>query len=499
MAYRRRDWWLGLGGVLMLTVLVYLPTLRDPFAGDDYLVLGPVRNSAPWALIGNSIILRDNIPYWRPLVSPLYALEVHGLGLHPLPYHLIALGLHLVCVVLLARIGLALTGRPSVGLAGALLWGAGAAHATAVAQISSTVELLSVPFYFGAVLCVVQWTRHDARSGRWRYLAALALFVLGILAKESVASAAGVITVLFGLALLAPGRNGHPLAHRLRAFVAAVAPFWLVVLPYIAFTYLTDRSDPTGIANLMYHPGVHVFENLWWLLARLAWPAGVGSGTLAPDGTFGAGPPVALAGHIGAGLLVVAGLYVLWRGPHAARALVLWTVIALTPLTPWLPQLMLGRFTYQAAAPFALLVAWGGAVLAGRVGRHLPSVLPRWAMGVALLAFLVSFNAPLTVVHNRERSREAADYQLLVSALRRELPEASEGTRVEIVGGPWRGPYHALYLAAVVDTLYGAGRVHIEQRDAVTGSVVRVDGRVQSRPPEVIVLAYARGELHRVL
>ena len=490
-------------GVLALVTLVYAPTLNDWFGGDDFLVIGPVKAMGPWEGVWRAFLMRDNIVYWRPLVSPLYALDVYGFGLQPLGYHLVVLALHLTNVTLLALVARALTGRWGVALAAAALFGVHAAHTTTVAQISSTVELFSVVWYLAAVLCAVRWaTRTNpspspspARRGessrppfpvgkgvrglgfnRW-YLLSLVAFVLALLTKESTASAAGVLTVLFAFYVAWPRWQQTGYARTaLGALVRAAAPFWLVVLPYIVLVYITDTADESGIVRQMYRPGPHIGQNLWWLLARLAAPLKTGRG-----------PTVSVAGHLGAALLLLGGALIAWRGSRSARFLALWTLIALTPLTLWRPDLLLGRFTYQAAAPFAVLLALAGAWLVERLGAARPRL--RQPAGGALTLAAALLLGLLTIDQNRERTREGEDYRLLVTALQREAPTAPPGGAITLLGGPWSGPFHALYLAAVADTLYGPGAVRLTQTDAETeaqenGALrLRFDGETLRRAP----------------
>jgi hypothetical protein len=197
----------------------------------------------------------------------------------------------------------------------------------------------------------------------------------------------------------------------------------------------------------------------------------------------GHGPDVSMAGHLGAALLLIAALLIAVRGSPLARFLALWTFIALTPLALWRPDMMLGRFTYQAAVPFSLLLALGigwclarswsalsaGALAAGEFQRHevhkrlrpantLDDPVAR-GRPVRAFAFLgcgvvLGSAAFLTISQNRERTREALDY----GTLWERLPAAGAvlaGTEIVVSGGPFAGPYHALYLQAVADTRYG--------------------------------------------
>src|SRR5947209_11913681 len=92
--FSRRLWLLGLVAVLVAVAAVYAPTVNDYFGGDDFMVLGPTHAAGPWELVWRAFLFRDDIPYWRPLVSPLYAIEVHTFWLRPWPYHVVVIGLH---------------------------------------------------------------------------------------------------------------------------------------------------------------------------------------------------------------------------------------------------------------------------------------------------------------------------------------------------------------------------------------------------------------------
>jgi hypothetical protein len=346
----RGAWAAGLIVVLACVAAVYAPTVDDYFGGDDFMVLGPVRALGPWELIWKSFVFQDGIPYWRPLVSPIYAFEVHLFGLRPWPYHVVVIALHLVNVALVAAVARVLTGRRGVALGAALIFGIHPAKTTTVPMISSTVELFGMAWYLLAVLCCLHFARGDGR--RWYWLGLLA-FILGLMAKESVASAAAVISLAFLLLGTLPRlRAGGRWPAEAKRLVLLVLPFWALVVPYTIVTFLENRADPTGVARVMYFVGPHIGQNLWWFLARLAAPLEIGRG-----------PTVSDYGHVGAALLLFAGAWALLYGSNAARLLVLWTAIALTPLALWRPDYLVGRFTYMATAPFAILIALAAALL----------------------------------------------------------------------------------------------------------------------------------------
>ena len=461
----RCRWLLSLAAVLAMVALVYAPTVDDYFGGDDFLVLGPVRAVAPWDLVWRSVLAQDGIPYWRPLVAPLYALEVRRFGLTPWPYHLIVIALHLLNVALLAQLAWALTGRRWLALAAALIFGIHPAKTTTVAMISSTVELFSMGWYLTVLLCCLRWLRGGHAARRW-YWASVAAFVLGLLAKESVASAAAVVTVLCFLFHVLPAwRATGQLGRAAGGFLLRVLPFWVLVVPYTALTFHMTRQGADDYARAMYFVGPHIGQNLWWFLARLAVPLELGEG-----------PHVDAAGHAGAALLLLAAAVILVRGTAEVRCLLLWMLLALTPLALWRPEYLLGRFTYMATAPFAILLALAGAWLVRCLGGALPHPIPRWTPAAALLVGGSVVLGGLTVDQSRDRTREGDTYRLLVSHLQREYPVLPAGSRVVLLNGVWSGPFHAIFLNAVADTLYGPGCVRILNSDAPSPPPAAVTG-----------------------
>ncbi len=116
--------------------------------------------------------------------------------------------------------------------------------------------------------------------------------------------------------------------------------------------------------------------------------------------------------------------------------------------------------------------------LSGRIAPYRPAARREALLAGLLLVAAVAFLAPLTLAQNRERTREGESYRLLVSALQREVPQPSAPGTIVLVDGVWPGPFHALYLDAVAETLYGRGRVRLlnvapgESFPTVAGTVV---------------------------
>ena len=129
---------------------------------------------------------------YYPLIHSLFWLEHHLWGDWPAGYHWLNIVLHCASALLLVRILQALE-IPGAWLAGAIF----ALHpiqAESVAWISELKNMLSGVFYFGSMLAYLKFDRTRNRAS---YIAALILFLLGLLSKTVIATLPGAILVIF--------------------------------------------------------------------------------------------------------------------------------------------------------------------------------------------------------------------------------------------------------------------------------------------------------------
>ena len=99
-----------LGGILIATAVLYLPSVRNGWVYDDPLQI--VNNDLlhTWAGIGKSFIYDswwflypDNLPasaYYRPLQATWFGLNYMILGNHPAAWHLEKIVVELIAVIL---------------------------------------------------------------------------------------------------------------------------------------------------------------------------------------------------------------------------------------------------------------------------------------------------------------------------------------------------------------------------------------------------------------
>ena len=184
-------WIIAVAGVLPL-----LPTLRAAFVYDDTTIIRDNALLRGWDALGRVW----GAPYWptagadvsglyRPLHVALLALVWNAGGGAARPFHVYALALYALVVVLLWRML-----RRGVGVAaatlGALWFATHPLHVETVASVANTAELLVVLFTIALVWllsrAVSSTTARATRLGEWRVAAgAAALTAAAVLSKES--------------------------------------------------------------------------------------------------------------------------------------------------------------------------------------------------------------------------------------------------------------------------------------------------------------------------
>ncbi|MCZ7582745.1 MAG: hypothetical protein M5R36_05085 [Deltaproteobacteria bacterium] len=89
--------------VVIVTALSYAPSIGKPFLWDDFPFI--VTPSADRALTDiPSYFAQDQHLLYRPLRATAYTIAHALFGLHPLPYRVIAIGLHLALTLLFLSI-----------------------------------------------------------------------------------------------------------------------------------------------------------------------------------------------------------------------------------------------------------------------------------------------------------------------------------------------------------------------------------------------------------
>jgi tetratricopeptide (TPR) repeat protein len=168
--------------------------------------------------------------FYRPLTVSSYALNFGVGGFEPFGYHLTNVLLHLANALLVFSVAYLLSRHSILSTAVALLFGLHPINTEVVAWISGRGDLLGTFFFLGAlVLYMRAYPPERARESqvripRWIVGAGLLAFMLGLLAKESVATLV-VVLVLYELTFRGSTRGKG----------VRLVPFIVVLVAYLGW------------------------------------------------------------------------------------------------------------------------------------------------------------------------------------------------------------------------------------------------------------------------
>ncbi len=234
-----------LGGILLATLAMYLPSLRNGWVFDDFSEVVNNKLIGSGSFFWKSFIYDGwwfrnpkQLPqsaYYRPLQNVWFWLNFHLLGVNPVGWHLEKIVLHLVAVVLCFRVAQMLTRSNAVALLTAAIFGLMPAHVEGVVWMSAIPEPLSTVFELAAILCLIGrkpgWSR-GMLSSLGFYACALLTHETSILFPLIVGSY--VFLIERGSDRQAPDRNSETFAQRCIAAARVAVPFGLLVIAYLA-------------------------------------------------------------------------------------------------------------------------------------------------------------------------------------------------------------------------------------------------------------------------
>ena len=215
-ARRRARWMLALA-ISLVTLCLYLPSLRSEFVlwdDNEYVYNNPWIRSLDWAFFRH-VLTDASGSYWQPLTHISHAIDYALWGFRPAGHHLTNIVLHAVVTFFVVVFAMRLWDRArdlrvlaggrqgsgtdqssgdapvliTAGVAG-ILFGIHPVHVESVAWVSERKDLLCALFF---VLGMLAYLRNDGRAGpdgssrqffrRPSYWGALAFFALALLSK----------------------------------------------------------------------------------------------------------------------------------------------------------------------------------------------------------------------------------------------------------------------------------------------------------------------------
>ncbi len=260
--------------VLLLALLVNLNVLQNGFGWDDETIIPNLQPPETWRQfvrliqsdLGSVTLSKENVPYFRPIVSISYQLDNILWGHHPAGFHLSVLLAHLISTVLVFFLARALvtaaarsslTGRNPAPInrfipyLAAALFSVHPAHAEAVAWIAGRNDVFCTAFMLASLLLYIWFRKTD---GRTAFALSMLFFIFALLTKET---AVGLVILfpLYDYLSMAPvtldaDRQGRGAPHGVtpvRALLRRIGPGWLIPLAILGL-YVWIRT------NKIVHP-----------------------------------------------------------------------------------------------------------------------------------------------------------------------------------------------------------------------------------------------------
>lgn len=366
-------WHRRLAGALLVlaTLAVYARVAGHEFVGYDdpgYVTANPVvqrglsLDGVAWAFTTTAM------SNWHPVTWLSHLLDVQCFGLAPAGHHLVSVALHALSAALLFLLLARLTDRPWRSLTVAALFALHPLHVESVAWVAERKDVLSGVLWHLTLLLYVEWTR---RPGPGRYLAALACFAAGLMAKPMLVTLPVVLLLLdaWPLARWKASAGPGPLrpASSLPALVREKLPFLALSLASSAVTIYAQHQGGS-MAGLREAPLGLRAENAVVAAASYLglaiWPRDLAVLYPLPPSI----PAWRVAVSAGVLLAITAGVTLrARRAPYLAVGWS-WFLVTLLPVIGLVQvgaQSMADRYTYLPLTGIFLMAVWGGAELVG--------------------------------------------------------------------------------------------------------------------------------------
>jgi len=255
------DLWICLF-LLVAVLAVYLQVRTHDFVTyDDPIYVTDnqqVRNGLTWdGAIWAFTTFRDS--NWFPLTWLSHMLDAQLFGLDSGWHHLTNVFIHTLSTLLLFGVLRRITGTCWQSAMVALLFGVHPLHVESVAWIAERKDVLSALFW---MLTLWAYSAYAARPGRGRYLMALLVFCLGLMAKPMLVTLPVVLLLLDYW----PLRRGRRFVEKLPFFAASLASS---IVAYVAHqrggavASLDVVPLATRIENALITYVIYILKTFW--------------------------------------------------------------------------------------------------------------------------------------------------------------------------------------------------------------------------------------------
>jgi tetratricopeptide (TPR) repeat protein len=349
----------------LITALLYWRTIAYEFiVVDDHKYVyqnSMVMKGLSWAGIKWAFTTM-HASNWHPVTWLSHMLDCSSYGLFPGGHHITSATFHVANVILLFLVLKKLTGGFWPSALVAALFGWHPAHVESVAWVCERKDVLSM---FFMVLTLWAYGRYTAQPGARKYLAALALFALGLMSKPMLVTLPCLLLLLdywplkrFAFSPKEPGTPSNPVGWP--KLIIEKIPFFVLLLLSSAITMVAQHRG--GAMQTLERVSfasraVNAISAYGAYLAKAIWPVHLSVFYPLPDA-----PPLGLiAGSV---LALVAGSYLAFRERFRAPWLIvgwLWFLGTLVPVIGLVQvgnQAMADRYTYIPYIGLFIMLAW---------------------------------------------------------------------------------------------------------------------------------------------
>lgn len=317
---------------------------------------------------------------WHPLTWISYLLDVHFFGSTPGVHHLINVLLHATNAVLLFIVFRRMTAGVWPSAIVAALFAIHPLHVESVVWISERKDVLSTLFWILAMWCYAGYSIHKDIK---RYLAALVLFALGLMAKPMLVTLPCILLLLdywpldrLRLFREKIDRNKIPLSS-IFPLIWEKIPFLVITTASSIVTFIAQKSEG-AVKSLDFIPLslrlANALNSYISYLKKIIWPYPLAVFYPYPS----AFPWWKIVGSL---LLLMAMFYLAFRNMKRHPYLLvgwLWYVGSLVPVIGIVQvgsQAMADRYTYVPAIGIFVMFVWGANELLRRWGLHKTGIL----------------------------------------------------------------------------------------------------------------------------
>jgi tetratricopeptide (TPR) repeat protein len=405
--------WLAVIPVLVVTFLVYLPTLRFQFVFDDVEQIVKNPNIQSWSYLPDYFTKHlwsqagwHHAQYYRPLFLVWMRINRAFFGLDATYWHLTTIAAHLLATLLVYLLVNTLLKNWAPAALSALFFGLHPIHVEVAAWISAASEALLAAALIASLACYA----NGARRKDWRWVAGALVFYAAALLMKETAIVFPAIIFTFAWLWFDPQDN----VGRAQFALLRTTPFLMLTAVYLAVRWAVLKSFAETTAPLDLKTLALTVPSLLLSYSRmLVWPVGLSPFYDTPlvehPGAANFAAPILAI--VAAGCAVALLLRVAWKAANSAesaraedRLMILgcvWMIVFILPAL-YLPGLQNSsyvhdRYLYVPSVGFSILLGLGLSRL-GRAGRRFFGM--PWAQAFTALV-LAGIMAMGTVAQSR--------------------------------------------------------------------------------------------------